>query len=103
MGLRGSLRLPARLPQCFDIRGLVLKPSKCIKKPTMRRRVDQGTLIVLAMDLDQRTPELPEHLHADRLIVHKGTRAAIGKLNTAEDQLIVRGNIIGSEQRACRM
>ena len=56
-------------PQRFDLRGLILEPSKSVKEPAMGRRVDQRTLVVLAVDLDKRAAELLEHLHAHRLIV----------------------------------
>ena len=62
--------------------------------------VDQCTLIVLAMDLDQSTANLFEYLHADRLIVDKSPCATIGELHTAQDEFVLHGNIIGRQQRA---
>jgi len=62
--------------------------------------IDQCTLIVLAMDLDQSTANLLEHLHADRLIVDKSPCATIGQLHTAKDQFVLHGNIISRQKRA---
>ena len=69
----------------------------------MSAGIDQSTLVVLAVDLDQCTAELFEHLHAHRLIVDESASAAVGELHAAEDQFVLRGNIVGREQRARRM
>ena len=69
----------------------------------MRCRVGQRTLVVLAVDLDQRAAELLEHLNADWLVVDECARAPIGQLHTAEDQFVFRRNVIGRQQRARRM
>ena len=69
----------------------------------MRRCIDQRALVVLAVDLDQRLAELLEDLHADRLIVDEGARAPVGKLDAAQDQFVVGGDVVRLEQRARRM
>ena len=55
----------------------------------MGRGIDQRALVVLAVDLDQRRAEALEHLHADRLVVDEGARAAVGELHAAQDQLVL--------------
>ncbi len=65
--------------------------------------VDQRAVIVLAVDLDQHRTELPHHLHADRLVVDEGARAAVGKLHPAQDQFVLGGDVVGGEDLARRM
>jgi hypothetical protein len=69
----------------------------------MSAGIDQGTLIVLAMDFDQCTSELLQHLHTHRLVVDKRTGSTVGELYAAEDQLIFGWNVVGGEQRARRV
>ena len=69
----------------------------------MGRGVDQGALVVLPMDLDQRGAEDLQGLHADRLIVDEGARAAVRELHAAQDQFIVGLDVVGRRQGAHRM
>ena len=49
--------------------------------------IDQRALVVLAVNLDQRSTHRLQGLHADRLIVDEGAGAAISKLYAAQDHL----------------
>ena len=55
----------------------------------MRRGVDQGALVVLAVDLDQGAADARASPDADRLVVDEDARAAVGDLDAAQDQVAV--------------
>ena len=67
----------------------------------MGDRIDQGAVVVLAVDLHQGRADGPEHLDADGLIVDEGAGAHVGHLDAAQDQVAVdidigiRGNAAG--------
>ncbi len=103
MGIGRSLRLAPRLPERLDLCRLLFEPAEGVEQPAVSGGIDQSALVVLAVDLDQRTAELLEHLHAHRLIVDESARASVGELHAAQDQFVLGGNIIGREQRARRM
>ncbi|KAF0119280.1 MAG: hypothetical protein FD152_4532, partial [Xanthobacteraceae bacterium] len=54
---------------------------------TMRLRLDQRAVGVLAVDLDERTADGAQHLHAHRLVVDEGAGAAVGQLHAPEDHV----------------
>ncbi len=54
-------RVAARGPQGLDAGGVGLQPAKGVEQPAMRGGIDQRAVVVLAVDLDQRLAELPEH------------------------------------------
>ncbi len=58
---------------------------------------------MLAVNFDQRRTERAQHLHADRLIVDEGARAAIGELNAPHDQFVFGAKIVLGEDAAGRM
>jgi hypothetical protein len=101
MLLQGSPRI-AHTPSGFaDGLKLGRKASEGIQDRPVRHRIDQGTIVMLAMDLDQARANGFEHLNADRLIIHKGAGAPVGHLNAAQDQVAIhidigfRGNPAG--------
>ena len=51
--------------------------------------IDQGAIVVLAVDLDQGRADGLEHLHADRLVVDEGAGAPVRHLDAAQDQVAV--------------
>jgi hypothetical protein len=53
--------------------------TEAIEQFAMRARVDQGALVVLAMDLDQGTTDITHQRDAGRLVVDEDPRAAIGR------------------------
>ncbi len=56
--------------------------------------VDQGAVIVLAVDFDQFAANRLERLHADGLVVDKGAAAPVGHLGAAQDQVAVDGEAL---------
>src|SRR5207253_2783920 len=87
----GTLRDECRLagaqlaPQELDRIRLALEPAESVEQRPMRRRVDQGALVVLPMDLDQRRAEDFQGLYADGLIIDEGARATVRELHPAQD------------------
>ncbi len=69
----------------------------------MRRRIDKGALVVLAVNFDQSGAERAQHLHADRLIVDEGSCPAVGELHAAHDQLVLGVEIVIGQDAARRM
>ncbi len=69
----------------------------------MGRGVDEGALVVLAVDFHQRRAKRAQHLDADRLVVDEGAGTAVGELHAAHDQLVLTAEIILRKQAARRM
>ena len=65
--------------------------------------IDQGAVVVLAVDLDQGRADGLEHLHAHRLVVDEGAGAPVRHLNAAEDQVAVDVDIGLRRDAAGRM
>ena len=67
----------------------------------MTARVEQPPIVMLAMYLDQRLPELAQQAGRDRLIVDEGPAAAVGPHQPAHHQRVarLRGKAIVGEQR----
>ncbi len=105
----GTLRNQRRLahaqlvPQQLDRIRLALEPAESVEQRPVGRRVDQGTLVMLPMDLDQRRAENFQCLHADGLIIDESARAAVGELHPAQDQLVVGLDIVCRHQGAHRV
>ena len=89
MASDGRLGTAPRLPQPLDRVGLQFQAAIGIEQPAVGAGIDQRAGIVLAMDFHQRGAQRLERLHADRLFVDKGPRAAVGKLHPAQDQRLV--------------
>ena len=73
-----------------------------IEQRAVGRRLDQGAVVMLAVDFDQRRAERAQHLHADRLVVDEGAGAAVGELHAAQDQLALDGEILFGGERGAR-
>ena len=78
-------------------------PPIGVEQRAVRRRLDKGALVVLAVDFHQRRAERAQHLHAHRLVVDEGAGAAVGELHAAHDQLVLAGEVVVGEQTARRM
>ena len=77
--------------------------AEAVEQFAMRARVDQGALVVLAVDLDQRTADVAHQRDAGRLVVDEDARAAVGRLHAAQDDVAVVVDGVFGEQRAGRM
>jgi hypothetical protein len=67
------------------------------------RGIDQRAVVVLAVNLYQRSTDGAQHLHRHRLVVEEGAGAAVGQLDPAQDQLVLRRNVVGGQDRPRRM
>ena len=91
------------VPECRDLVRRRLQAGERVEQPAVGRSVDQRALVMLSMDLDQRRPQLLEDLRAHRLVVDEGARAAVDKLDPAQDQLVLGRDVVLAQQRARRM
>ena len=96
---RGAPRLPQRL-QRGD---LLLQPGEGVEQLAVGRGIDQSALVVLAVDLDQRSADRLQRLHRDRLVVDEGAGAAVGELDAAQDHLTGIVEAVGGENLRRRM
>lgn len=66
----------------------------------MAFRVDQPAIIMLPMDLDQKSAQLAEQRCGNRLVVHESAAAAIGLDRAPDDKFLARTKqeIIAVEQ-----
>ena len=69
----------------------------------MRARIDQRALVMLAVDLDQRSADVAHQGDAGGLVVDEDARAAIGSLHPAQDDVAVVLDGVFGEQRPGRM
>ena len=58
---------------------------------------------MLPVNLDQRRGQRLQRLCAERLIVDKGTRAAVGELHAPQDNLVCSGDVVRRHERARRV
>ncbi len=106
LGAVGShllLRGAAQRPQPRHLDGLGLEAAIGVEQPAVSRGLDQRAVVVLAMDFDQRGADGAQHLHRHRLVIEEGAGAAVGQLDTAQDQFVLRRNVVGGQDRAGRM
>ena len=71
-------------------RGQRVVAAEGVEQSAVGGGVQQSTVVVLAMDFDQRLAQLPQQPDADRLIVGERPAAAVGGDDAAQDQRGVR-------------
>ena len=91
------------VPQRFDRADVLFESRERIEQPPMRGRIHQRALVMLAMDFDQGRAKGFQSLNADGLIVEKGTGAPVGKLNAAQDQIVLGVDPLVLQKRTRRM
>ena len=62
------------------------KPGKDVEQLAMRLRLDQGAIIVLAVNFNEFAGDRPQGLRTDRLVVDESAGAPIFHLDPAQDQ-----------------
>jgi hypothetical protein len=97
------LRGTPDVPQCLDAGGLAFEPAEGIKQPTVRGRIHQRAIVVLAVDLDQQGAEAFQYLHAHQLVVDESAGAAVAQLRAPQNEHVLSGNVVGGKQRSRRM
>ena len=103
MALHRRFALAPLRPQRGDRGGLPFDAAIGVEQSAMRGRFDEGALIVLTVDFDERYAKRAQDLHTDRLIVDKGAGAAVGKLHPAQNELVFAAQAIVGKERARRM
>ena len=101
--LQGTIGIAPDLVKPADLLRLIRKAGKCIEKNAMRVRIDKCTIVMLAMNLDKKLPDLTHELNAERLIVDEGLGPAIGRLDASENQVAVVIDVIFAQELASRM
>src|SRR4029077_2065195 len=74
------MRLLTRLPGRVSLghaRGLCAQAAEGIDQVAMSARIDQGAVVVLAMDLDQGLTDLAQQLHAHAGVVEKSAASPV--------------------------
>ncbi len=64
-------------------------PAERVEQFAVRGGIDKRALVVLAVDFDQRTPDVAHQRHAGRLVVDEDARAAVGTLDPAQDDVAI--------------
>ncbi len=82
---------------------LALISPETVEQQPMRRRVDQGSIIMLAMDFHQQRADRFQQPRRNRLIVDESPRAPIGVLHAAQDDFGIVGNLVFAQQHPGRM
>ena len=93
----------ALVPQPRHFGGVGVDAAIGVQQGAMRRGVDEGAFVVLAVNLDQSRSQRAQDLDADRLVVDEGARAAVGELRPAHDQFVFADKIVVGQHAARRM
>ena len=99
----GLLARAPLVPQPRHRGGVAFDAAIGVEQSAMGRGVDEGALVVLAVDFHQRRAKRAQHLDADRLVVDESAGAAVGELHAAHDQLVFAAEIVLGQQAARRM
>ena len=87
----GAATAASRARRSFHSRahlgGVGLDAAIGVEQSAMGGGVDEGAVVMLAVDFHQRRAERAQHLHADRLVVDESAGAAVGELHAPHDQL----------------
>jgi len=103
MRLQQPLRiLPAAIGIANHAR-LIAKACKGIEQHSVCVGIDQGPVVMLPVDLDEKLARLPHQLHADGLVVYESSGASIRRLNASENQVAVVIDTVLAQQFADRM
>ena len=86
-----------------DARRLPAQAAESIHQVAMAGRIDQGAVIVLAVNLDQRLSHLAQQLHAHAGVVDEGAAPSVGALDPAQDQGVIGGDAVLGQEREHRM
>ena len=73
-----------------DARRLPAQAAEGIHQVAMAGRIDQGAVVMLAVDLDQSLAHLAQELHAHAGVVDEGAASAVGALHPPQDQVRLR-------------
>ena len=77
--------------------------AKGVKYGTMRRRVDQRPIVVLAVEFNQHFADLAHERHAGGLIVDQHPGATVGRLHAPQHQIAIMAQAVVVKQGENRM
>ena len=80
-----------------------LEPAECVEQVAVRIRVDQRTVVVLAVDLDEVTGRLAQQRDAGGLVVDEDAAAPVGRLHAPEDHVALILDGVFAQERARRV
>jgi hypothetical protein len=73
-------------------------PAEGVEQRRWVAFVDQGALVVLAVDFDETAPDLAHQGHGGRLIVDEAAGAPVGRLDAAQDEVaLVLDGVLAQE------
>ena len=87
--LQGLPRLPDLPRRLGDGLDLGAEAAEGVENGPVRDGIDQGAVVVLAVDFDEGRADRPQHLHAHRLVVDEGAGAPVRDLHAAQNQVAV--------------
>ena len=90
-------------PQPRHLSGVGVEPAVGIEQAAMGRDLDQCAIVMLAVNFDEGRADGTQHLHRHRLIVEEGAGSPVGELDPAQDELVLRRNVVCCEGRPRRM
>ena len=70
------------------------EPTKGVDERAVLGGVDEGAVVVLAVDLHQRRADLAHGLDADGLVIDEGAGAAISHLHAPQDQIAIYDDVM---------
>lgn len=77
--------------------------TESVEQVTVRARIDQCAIIVLAMNLYQRAADIAHQCNGRRLIIDEDACTAVRRLQTTQNDVAVIVNGILSQDFACRV
>jgi hypothetical protein len=73
---------------------LFAQTTESIDESTMKRRIDQSTIVMLSVNLDEFACNGPQDLRTHRLIIDESARTPIGHLYAPQDKVTLARNIL---------
>ena len=86
---RGVRGLAPRGVRGGNVCAVTVEPAERIEQRAMGARLDERAVVVLPVDLDKAGADPPQQPDRHRLVVEEGAAAAVGALDTAQDQVAI--------------
>jgi len=103
MIFQGLLSFTNRLRAFRDLGSIPFQTTKAVQQLAMAFRINQRTVIMLTMNLNQQCSDLPQQASAHRRVIYKRTGTTIRRLHAAQDDVGVMFQIIFLKKSAQRM
>ena len=101
----GGFKRRARLRPCPPraARLARIDAAKLVQQHPMPARVQQATVIMLAVQFDQNIGQIAQHLARNPTVIHKGCLSSIGGIDPAQDQFIPCADPCSGQHIPCGM